>query len=256
MVHLAFGKMAYPTRYPLRYAHFPYLGKLLQTEQLVPTGVSWILDLGCGPGVFVRLCDRPAGNSCLGLELWPHQLRQAAASGGYNILVQANLLEDLPVQSDSMDVVLLSEVLIYLPDPPRMLNECLRVLRPGGVLCVYNPIVWLPRFRAAMKRCGRRFYHSGDSIAFDCKTAWRQARRPSRVSFYSFGGLQSQISAAGFRILRVTAFRMMRNRISWLNRLENHAGYYRRMTALAARFPRLAADILVIGQKAASGERL
>lgn len=41
---------------------------------------------------------------------------------------------ELPLPSDSVDVVIISDVLEHLHDLPRALAELTRVLRPGGLL--------------------------------------------------------------------------------------------------------------------------
>ncbi len=45
----------------------------------------------------------------------------------------------LPLRDRTADAVLLMEVLEHVPDPLRLLQECARVLRPGGHLCVTVP---------------------------------------------------------------------------------------------------------------------
>jgi len=42
----------------------------------------------------------------------------------------------LPFEAGCFDVVLLHEAIYYLPDPGRFLDECRRVMRPGGVVLI------------------------------------------------------------------------------------------------------------------------
>lgn len=42
----------------------------------------------------------------------------------------------IPLQTNSLDVVLIMEALYYLPDPQQFFAECRRVLRPGGRLLI------------------------------------------------------------------------------------------------------------------------
>ena len=45
----------------------------------------------------------------------------------------------LPLGDTTVAAVLLMEVLEHVPDPPRLLRECARVLAPGGHLCLTAP---------------------------------------------------------------------------------------------------------------------
>lgn len=54
----------------------------------------------------------------------------------------------LPLQSSSIDLVLMAEVLEHLPQPKAAVSEVMRVLRPGGVCLVSTP----PRLKYAAKR--------------------------------------------------------------------------------------------------------
>jgi len=49
----------------------------------------------------------------------------------------------LPVRSSSVDAVLVSEMLQYVPDPTAVIGEVLRVLRPGGRLAGSTPFLSL-----------------------------------------------------------------------------------------------------------------
>ena len=70
--------------------------------------------------------------------------------------------EELPLASDTMDVVLLHHALDFTADSHKLLREATRVLRPGGKLLIigFNPIgLWglgkLVRFRAGVPWNGR-----------------------------------------------------------------------------------------------------
>jgi len=48
---------------------------------------------------------------------------------------------DLPYDSGAFDLVVHSDTLEHVPDPVRGLGECLRVLRPGGLLAYTIPVI-------------------------------------------------------------------------------------------------------------------
>lgn len=100
-----------------------------------------VLDFGCGPGGFTLTAARLVGAEGRVYALDVHPLaiksvqRAAAERGLKNVhAILGTSLGELP--SDSIDVVLLYNVLHELPDPKSVLAEIYRVLRPTGALSV------------------------------------------------------------------------------------------------------------------------
>jgi SAM-dependent methyltransferase len=104
-----------------------------------------LLDVGCGPGVFLRhLADRRPGDfRTSGVDLSDAMVDQArsrlADVGGVRLVVGS--AERLPHRDDSYDVVLAMGVIEYC-DVPRALAELARVTREGGtvVVSMLNPL--------------------------------------------------------------------------------------------------------------------
>jgi len=245
----AFGRIRDSVKYRLKFAHFPYLAKALLRERAHTSEGLTILDVGCGPGNIAAFCGVPAGSKWFGVDLWENQLRQAADKGIYENLFQVNLLDGLPFRDRSFDMVICNEVLMYLPNSQEVLGEFHRVLRPEGKVFVYNPISWFPKILAGVKNLVRKVHQEKDSIALDTQTGWKNSRRPCRINYYSFRSLIDEIRSARFQVTEVTAFRLLRNRVRLLTRLENYRWYYRMTSYLARRFPFLACDIMVAGCK-------
>ena len=104
-----------------------------------------VVDVGCGDGmiggvVHAALAAHPKTGSAavLGTD-WSSAAVAAAGRHGL-VAVQAGLEPPgLPLAAAAADVVLLSEVIEHLVDPDGALEECGRILRPGGLLVVSTP---------------------------------------------------------------------------------------------------------------------
>ncbi|MBM4328654.1 MAG: methyltransferase domain-containing protein [Deltaproteobacteria bacterium] len=231
----------------LKYAVLPYVRHALQAENSSERRL--VLDVGCGPGKLADFCSSLTAYDWYGLDLWEHELLQAKEIGSYKSVFQVNLLNGLPFRDNAFHVVVCKEVLMYLPNDRELFREFYRVLRPGGKVFIYNPIAWFPKTYAALKRLGRSVYQASDSVTLDTQSEWRTATRPCRIAYLSFDSLMREIREANFEILDVTAFRLFRNRIRLMARLEDYDWYLNFTQKLAARRPRLATDLMVVGRK-------
>jgi SAM-dependent methyltransferase len=107
-----------------------------------------VLDHACGGGFDLLLAARRVGPTgrAIGVDLTPG-MRQAAEAGarfaGLDDIVdvRAGVFEELPVESNSVDVVLSNGVLNLAPNKPRVLAEIARVLKPGGRLHLADVVV-------------------------------------------------------------------------------------------------------------------
>ena len=97
-----------------------------------------VLDLGSGAGVDVFRAAAQAGPTghVIGVDLTPAMIARAngnAASGGYsNVEFRLGDIEALPVEDNSIDVVISNCVINLAPDKNQVFKEIYRVLRPGG----------------------------------------------------------------------------------------------------------------------------
>jgi SAM-dependent methyltransferase len=235
----------------LKFAHFPAVNQAILCEQASGPTALRILDVGCGPGNLALFCTVPAECRLFGVDLWPNQLRQAAEKKAYEALFQVNLVDGLPFVSESFDMVVCNEVLMYLPKATEMLTELYRVLAPGGKLFLYNPINWFPRLHSLTKRLTRTIYQERSAIALDVQCNWKDSERANRITYYSFHSLIEQIRSVNFQITEITGFRLFRNRIRLMKRLENF-GWYRHLVLFLTRcYPHLASDLFVVAYKEA-----
>lgn len=125
---------------------------------------SRFLDMGCGPGVLTRELAS-MGFSGIGVDASPAMIdisTKAAESNGFSETWSYLVgdVENLPVPDASVDAVICSGVIDYLPSDDKLISEAARVLKPGGrlVLCFTNkfgytislstPLFWMKKIPA------------------------------------------------------------------------------------------------------------
>lgn len=94
-----------------------------------------LLDVGCGAGdLMVRM--RELGWQVMGVETDPRAVDRAVHRG---LDVRNSVLEDAHFEAASFDAVTMAHVIEHVHDPARLLAECRRILRPGGILVILTP---------------------------------------------------------------------------------------------------------------------
>lgn len=105
-----------------------------------------VLDLGSGAGIDLLLAAGRVGPSgrVIGVDMTDEMIAKARenieASGFRNIDVRKGLIEDLPVESDSVDWVISNCVINLSPEKPRVFAEIARVLKKGGTMVVSDMV--------------------------------------------------------------------------------------------------------------------
>lgn len=136
-------------------------------------GEGLVLDLGCGRGWWLeRLAAR--GVAAIGVEREPDRAALAVRHRPVAVADAARL----PLAGASVDLVWCIHVLHHLPDPPAVLAEIHRVLRPGGALVLAESVEDNPLLRA-----GRRLHDSWDGVGIHAR--------------FTAGGLLDRMAGAG-----------------------------------------------------------
>lgn len=155
-----------------------------------------VLDAGCGAGpLTLELCKR--GASVLGLDVSPNMIDIARERLGDRAELHiADLLQPLPVDDDSFDLVVASLTMHYLRDWTPTLNEFRRALKPDGtiVMSTHHPTMdW--------KRFGGGDYFAKKQIT----ETWDRGGKPFDVTFWRrpLSAMSAEIEAAGLRVARL-----------------------------------------------------
>jgi SAM-dependent methyltransferase len=111
-------------------------------EQLVGPSGKDVVDIGCGGGALVRALTA-RGARMIGVEISEQQLAPALANdneSGARYLIGRG--QELPIEDGSVDVAVFMRTLHHVPPGELVdaLREAGRVVRPGGVVYVAEPL--------------------------------------------------------------------------------------------------------------------
>ena len=160
--------------------------------EALPEG-SDVVELGCGPGAFTRLYASRS-RSVIATDFAPHMVEAAArALAGYpNVSVRTADAAATGLPDGSADAVVAMNLIHIVPDPPAVLAEAYRLLRPRGTLVVSSYAadeLSLARAASMGLRALRRF---GPGLLRN-RTDLTQAKLENLVRAAGFENLEGQL---------------------------------------------------------------
>jgi arsenite methyltransferase len=101
-----------------------------------------VLDLGSGAGLDCFFAAKKVGETgkVIGVDMTPEMIERARSSAKrmniQNVEFRQGYIEEMPVESDSVDVIISNCVINLSPDKSKVFSEAFRVLHSGGKLAV------------------------------------------------------------------------------------------------------------------------
>ncbi len=169
-----------------------------QLEWLLARGpVHDLLEIGCGPGLFLTEARRLGVATTVGTDLNPWAVDAARARG---LDARLGSIESVPATA-RFDAIVLLDVLEHVAEPLPFLAAVRARLRPEGRL-----LVMTPNLRSVLARVsGRR---------------WVSLKIPEHVRYYSPRGITAVLAASGFEVHAMRGARQYVTVAFFLDRLE------------------------------------
>jgi len=160
----------------------------------IPTEIAGIrqgdtvLDLGSGAGNDVFVARRSVGPSgwVIGVDMTAAMIERANANnqklGFTNVEFRLGEIEQLPIDSNSVDVVLSNCVLNLVPDKEKAFAEIARVLKPGGHFSISDIVL--------SGELPQPMLHAAEMIAGCVATAIQQDRYLDAIAKAGFSSVE------------------------------------------------------------------
>ncbi len=147
-----------------------------------------ILDIGCGFGYFLKLCDEE-GWETYGVDISEYAIGRARSITKAKLFVH-DVEKGLPMfNEDFFDIVTMIDVLEHLYSPFKVVKEIYRILKPGGFMIITTPnLNALARFLWKIIGKEKRWY------GFIDKT---------HIHLFTPLSLKHLVEKAGFRIINL-----------------------------------------------------
>jgi len=167
-----------------------------------------LLDVGCSSGSLLAVANR-LGFMAEGVEPAPLAVKSARASG---LAVHQGTLEAINFLADTFDVVTMFEVIEHVKDAFFLVQECYRIIKPGGLLVLgtANTDSWTARIQ---------------------KSRWEYfdiSKHGGHISFFNRKSVQILADRCGFKVEFLKTYS-----VSFMERKNNSVLIYRPLKILA-----------------------
>jgi len=159
-----------------------------------------ILDIGCGIGVYEQKLERKGFKNVIGIDVDEKSIKQCASTCLNASFIQSKA-EYLPFRESSFDVILMIEVLEHVDVVESTLEECHRVLKEGGILCITTPNRGFP-FLTHGFRLGNRYFDNmiGIPLPFATYLPIRILEKIWCARCFRLKNLDDLLKSKGFKI--------------------------------------------------------
>lgn len=175
-----------------------------------------VAEIACGTGPGLGLLDSVAG-SFEAADFSPAMLGIIRKHYGDRIVVKQFDAQEMPYDDASKDILIIFEAIYYIKNIPKMIDECRRVLRPGGKLLIatankdlsdFNPSPYSHRYLGTVE-LAQEFSVLGSVELFGyldtAQISWRQKLlRPVKALVVGLGLMPK--SMMGKRVLKRLVF--------------------------------------------------
>lgn len=147
------------------------------------TSCGRLLEIGSGNGEYLKRMQ-DLGWHGLGIE--PDEAAAAIARDRYGVRVIAGSLDEAGLEDGSFQAIVMNHVLEHVPDPFRALQDCRRLLVPGGCLIIVTP---------NPAGLGHRLFNK----------SWANLDPPRHLHLFHPKALRSAVGQAGFESIHAAS---------------------------------------------------
>jgi ubiquinone/menaquinone biosynthesis C-methylase UbiE len=182
-------------------------------EFAAPQMGEWIVDVGCGTGAAARCAAEAAGRTgkVAGVDVNANMIdvaRSLPVVGGAPIEWHVTQATDLPLDDQSVDVVLCAQTLQFLPEKQPSLAEMQRVVKSSGrvVVSLWTAIEDNPYFYTLVETIAR---YVGPDTVLGLKSAFTLTDTDeihSLIQESGFGHIEMQVTQLDLPMPKLTEF--------------------------------------------------